>query len=170
MSKELNEFISVGFTRYKEAHSIYRRFQTEVKGLLFNILLNRENYGALNIKEDSIILRSWADGLMLTARISASVNDVSYLIGIGLDWSASSKELPIPTAWIDDSNLKYVNLNDSFLWSNTRYNKNNQLVFMKEFVYEDLESIFNNLLDEIIEYMDAELTKKEAQLPREIKD
>ena len=157
MNNERDEFISEGLIRYKVAHNIYTRFQIEIHELLQSVLVNRSNYGQLIIQKNSIKLDSWSKKLVLNARIRASINDTHYFIGIGLDWVSGTKDLPIPIVWIENSDFKYIKLRNSYSWKNTLFDKNNQLAFINEFEYTNLDSIFNSLLDEIVEYMETEI-------------
>ena len=157
MNKEVIEFLDTGILKYKEAHEVYWRFRSEIKEVLNSIISNRENYGSISIDRNSMFFKNWGNGLYLTYRIGGQIKNLKLSIGIGIDWDENYKGNPIPFAWIEDENRKYIKLQDSYNWSNNRYNKNQQLGYFKDFNIIELESIFNNLLDEIIEYIETEL-------------
>jgi len=154
MSNELNNFLNTGFNRYKEAHDVYWHFRNEIKVLLTTTMTDRENFGRLDIKADSIFFKHWGNGLYLTSRIDGKIEGNSFSIGIGIDWGYEFYKKPIPFAWIEDENRKYIKLHDIYSWTNDRYNKNQQLGYTNSFSVEELDMIFNNLMDELVAYLD----------------
>jgi len=159
MSKEMNEFLSVGLNRYKEAHNVYWRFRKELTDVLVATLDQRKNYGSFIIKENSFYTQPWVNGLMLNARVSGHFNGIEYSIGIGLDWYNSEVDLPIAFACIEKSNRDLINLDKNYNWTYKVYDRS-LLGYFSSYKFENLELVFNSLIDDIIEYMDAEFLNK----------
>ena len=153
MSREINEFLNTGLQRYKEAHDVYWHFREEIKSILNSIISDRENFGKLVINPESTVFRQWSNGLQLTSRVWGVLNGRKFSIGIGIDWGYENANKPIPFAWIEDENLNFLKLHSGSQWHNTRYNKNQQLGYFKDFRIEELEAIYNELLDELVAYL-----------------
>jgi len=152
MNKELKEFVSIGFLRYKEAHDIYWRFREEMQSLLINILADKIYADFFQTDIDSIFSKHWVNGLVLNARIDIFINGIKYSIGIGLDWYNSKNETPIPFVWLEDDKRNYISLQNNYNWKNIIYDKNHHLGYLSSFNIDELESIFDSLLNEIKGY------------------
>ncbi|MCK5856123.1 MAG: hypothetical protein KAG64_01460 [Bacteroidales bacterium] len=155
MNKERNDFLNTGIYKYKEAHDVYWHFRDEIKSILISTISDRENYGKLIVSADSIFFKNWGNGLYLTSRIGGEINDRKFSVGIGIDWGYDNRKGPIPFAWIENENRKYVKLRGANKWLYTRYNKDQQLGYFKDFKIEEIDSIFNDLLDELIPFLDG---------------
>lgn len=157
MNNEINEFLNTGLNKYNEAHNIYWRFREEIQKVLNTILKNRENFGRFNADENSLLTRPWVNGLILNSRVDGYIYDIKYSIGIGLDWTNNESNLPVPFVWIEDEKRRYVNLDKTYNWSNIIYDKNHYLGFFNSYKIENLEEIYDELLNEFVEYLDENI-------------
>jgi len=102
MSKQIDEFLSVGMKKYRRASAAMVRFGTEVESLLQDILLKREDWGSFVPKRGHRpkSTKYWSAYPLLNGKIDGKINGADVRISIDINWYLSEREYPFYSVWL----------------------------------------------------------------------
>lgn len=157
----MDEFLSVGMTRYKAAKRTLVTFNKEIETLLQGILKNRKNWGSF--APDKTTVRSTTQGknyAVLLSTIDGTINGEEVEIATDINWHESESEYPIYVVRFNPGwNTKAM---AKFNWSN-RVVWNDKIEGIELKPNKDdfaPERDFGVLLDELVRFLKSQKPKR----------
>ncbi len=156
MNKEINDFITAGIQRYKQATETYFTFRKELQDKLQSVLKTRENWGLLKPNINSIKSTTFGQEYpLLNSRINCKFAGKDLTLVIAVNWYQSENDFPFFTVWTEKTaDLTNLMLKQKqYNWnSNFKYEKDALRFYPNPDNY-NIETDFNNLLDEFIKFI-----------------
>jgi hypothetical protein len=157
MDKQIEEFLSLGMQRYKQASATMVSFGQEVEARLQRILSERTPDRWGNFLPDHVkqakSTRYWSQYPVLNAKIDGTINGAAVRITIEINWYQSESEYPFYSAWLDPAD-PYLQAMSEFDWSNGVYFEENGIRLAPDEEDFALERDFNILLNEFVNFLE----------------
>ena len=155
MENELNQFLSEGMKKYKEASMLMVLFGKNIEKELQDILEQRKEWGSFK-PEKTKKTRStkyWHEYPLLNAEITGSINNKNYTIRIEIDWFQAEDEYPNYLVHFQYDNPEESIINKFIAYESVNNFENINNSGLK--VYPDpndfnLKRDFNLLIDEFV--------------------
>ncbi len=160
MEPKLDDFLSVGLSRYKQASATLVAFGQEVESRLQGILSDRppDKWGRF-VPERVKPMRStkyWSQYPTLNAKILGAIGGVTVTITIDLNWYLSEREYPFYSAWFDPAE-PYASVLGDFDWIDGVAPYGSGIRFEPDENDFALERDFGLILDEVERFTKSDL-------------
>jgi len=103
MSKQIDEFLSVGLKKYRPASAAMVTFGKEIESRLQAILSKREDWGSFVPKKGKPPKSTtyWSQYPLLNGKIDGRINSADVRISIDINWYLSEREYPFYIVRLD---------------------------------------------------------------------
>lgn len=160
MEPKIDEFLSAGMSRYKQASATLVAFGREVESRLQGILSDRPSDRWGRFVPDRVKpIKSTKYGSQyptLNAKILGAIDGVMVTITIDLNWWQSEREYPFYSAWFDPAE-PYASVLGDFVWSDSVVPYESGIRLEPDENDFALERDFGLILDELERFTNSDL-------------
>jgi hypothetical protein len=150
MTKNTDEFLKEGISRYKQATLVYFTFRKELQNKLQSILRNHKDWGIL--VPDFKTIRSTTYGQDypgLNARISFKKSEEILIMTIVVNWFMSDNDFPLFEVFLENEN-NHTTKFGHISWNHPYELNDRSLRFYPDPKNYDLEKDFHELISEFL--------------------
>jgi hypothetical protein len=160
MEPKIEDFLSVGLSRYKQASATLVAFGQEVESRLKGILSDRpaDRWGRF-VPEPVKSTKStkyWSQYPALNAKIVGAIEGVTVTITIDMNWYLSEREYPFFSAWFDPAE-PYASVLGDFDWNDAVAPYESGIRLVPDENDFALERDFGVILDEVERFLKSDL-------------
>jgi hypothetical protein len=165
MSKQTDEFLSVGMQKYRSASAAMVRFGKEVESRLQAILSKREDWGIFVPRRGNRpkSTKYWSEYPLLNGKIDGKINGADVRLSIDIIWYRSEREYPFYFVWLDPVE-PYRKAMAEFRWSgDVSWDEDGEAPGIRLTPKEDdfaLERDFGILLSELVRFFKTQTPKR----------
>ena len=115
MTKNTDEFLKEGMSRYKQATLVYFTFRKELQNKLQSILRSHKDWGKVVPNFKTIKSTTFGQEYpLLNSRIEAMLENEPLTLVIALSWYQAEGDFPIFTVWVE--NYQHASRIDRIVW------------------------------------------------------